>query len=138
MKEVRKALRRDILKIEKNIDEFLERIVDSASAIVITAYERKITKLEHEKLLTVEKLAKSTESKGTFKQMLELSMLFLENPWKLWASGDINLQKTVLRLAFSEHLPYHRNEGYRTPKTTLPFNILRQIDDCKNQMVPHG
>ncbi len=33
-------------------------------------------------------------------------------------------QRTVLRLAFAEQITYARNEGLRTPKTTLPFKVL--------------
>ncbi|MGH1353588.1 MAG: hypothetical protein ACRBBS_00710 [Thalassovita sp.] len=33
-------------------------------------------------------------------------------------------QRTVLRLAFAEQITFARNEGLRTPKTTLPFKVL--------------
>ena len=57
--------------------------------------------------------------------MLELSPKFLVNLWKIWESGNITLQRTVLRLAFAERITYHRNEGPRTPKTALVFKALR-------------
>jgi hypothetical protein len=40
---------------------------------------------------------------------------FIGNPHKLWASGDIENQKLVLKLVFSEQLPYSRNSGFQTP-----------------------
>lgn len=132
----RKSLRQDVLRIEKQIDGFLERIVETTSSAAITAYERKIAQLENEKLLASDKLENSHKPKATSTQMLELSMKFLANPWKLWDSGDINLQKLVLRLAFTERLPYHRNEGYRTPKTSLPFKVLGGICGNECKMVP--
>ena len=52
--------------------------------------------------------------------------------------GEIALQKLVLRLAFSEPLPYHRLQGYRTPKTTLPFSMLGGNMTPKEVMVRAG
>ena len=68
--------------------------------------------------------------------MLELSMRFFANPYKIWENGNFHLQKLVLRLVFSEPLPYHRETGYRTIKTTLPFNVLGENNMMKCQMVP--
>jgi len=133
--ELRKDLRRGLIKIEKQIDILLDRIVETTGTATIKAYERKIGQLEKDRFLMTEKMKKSFQPRATPPQMLELSMKFLSNPWKLWASDDINLQKMALRLAFSEALPYHRNEGYRTAKTTLPFNVLRGICGDKCQMV---
>ncbi len=134
--EIRKALRRDILKLEKQIDGFLDRLVDSTNAGTIRAYENKINQLERNKLVASEKLEKSLTPKATAQGMLELSMRFLANPCKIWESGNITLQKMVLRLAFAAPLPYHRNEGYRTPKTTLPFSMLGGFQTSKCKMVP--
>ena len=41
--------------------------------------------------------------------MIELALKFLSNPCKLWESGNLTLQKMVLRLAFAEHLAYSRH-----------------------------
>jgi len=136
--ELRKGLRRDLVRLDKKINDFLERIVETTNMATINAYERKIAQLENEKLLKAEKLQKSTQQKASRSQMLEHSLQFLSNPWKLWVSGNINLQKTVLRLAFLERLPYYRNEGYRTPKTTLPFKVLAGIEGGDFEMVPPG
>ena len=61
---------------------------------------------------------------------------FLSSPQKLWESGRFSLQRTVLKLAFSERLVYDRNSGYRTPKTSLPFRVLEGFLPSKNKMVP--
>ncbi len=68
--------------------------------------------------------------------MIELPLRLLSNPWKIWDTGNITLQKLVLRLAFAAPLPYHRNEGYRTIKTTLPFNVLGGNSGVECKMVP--
>ena len=45
-------------------------------------------------------------------------------------------KRAVLKLVFAERLPYHRNEGYRTAKTSLPFKALEDIHMGKFEMVP--
>ena len=46
------------------------------------------------------------------------------------------MKTLVLRLAFSERITYHRNEGYRTAKTTLPFKVLADFQHGKSELVP--
>jgi site-specific DNA recombinase len=38
-------------------------------------------------------------------------LTFLANPWKLWESGNINLRRAVLKLAFAERIQYCRIQG---------------------------
>ncbi|MEM9205189.1 MAG: recombinase zinc beta ribbon domain-containing protein, partial [Pseudomonadota bacterium] len=135
MEAMRSALRNEITQIETNINELLNRIVETQSSSVISAYENKIEQLEREKFLTAEKLEKAIRPKLTSTQFIELPMRFLSNPWKIWDSGNLVLQRLVLRLVFSERLEYVRGDGYRTPKTTLPFNVLRQFRSEKMEMV---
>ena len=127
MQEIKKALRRDILKLDREIESFLDRIADTDSNTAVAAYERRITKLEKDKLLKTEKLENGTHPQRSFEEMFELALTFLSNPWKLWASGRLEDKRTVLKLAFDERLSYCRNEGLRTPKTTLPFKVLGDI-----------
>ncbi len=130
-----KSLRRKMRKIEKDIDSFLDRIVDAESSTAIRAYERKIGKLEQEKQLTSESLEKQQKVTRGASSWLELPMKLLANPCILWESGDYWLQRLVLRLVFSEPLSYCRNEGYRTAKTTLPINVLRVFEGDNSKMV---
>ena len=76
---------------------------------------------------------------GRFEEFIELSMKFLANPWNLWRSGRFMLQRTVLRLAFSERIAYSRETGLGTPKTTLPFKVLGGFREGNAMMVePKG
>lgn len=68
--------------------------------------------------------AHRSQPKGKFDEVLELSLQLLANPWKLWESDHITLRRTVLRLAFTERLQYHRKTGARTPKIAFVFNAL--------------
>jgi len=119
-----KAARSGIVKIDKQIEQMLDRIVDASSASVVTAYEKRIAKLEKEKLLMAEKGVKSREPLRPFDELFELAMTFLSSPYKLWDSTRLEDKRTVLKLTFAKRLVYCRNEGFRTPKTTLPFKAL--------------
>lgn len=90
-------------------------------------YEAKITELEETKARLQNQMANHVPPKGKFDGMLELSPQFLANAWKLWESGQIILQRTVLKLAFLDRLTYHRNEGARTPKISFLFKTLTAI-----------
>ncbi len=95
------SLKREVTKIEKQIEGLPDRFVDTGLPSVITAYEKRLATLEREKLVTQEKLGKRAEPTLGFDQLFELACAFLANPWKLWESGQLTLQRTVLKLAFA-------------------------------------
>ena len=128
-------LKKNILQLEKQIDQLLDRIVEASNGSVVSAYEKRIAKLEREKVLAAEKLAQSGKPRHTFEESFEHAMRFLSNPWKIWNNSDVSLKKTVLRLAFIEPLPYCRNQGLRTPKLSLPFKALGDGFNQKREMV---
>lgn len=82
-KELMSTLRQDIKRIDKQIDQMLDRIVDTSSTTTITAYERRIAKLERDKAIACEKLEKGPGPRHGFEDMFELALKFLSNPWKL-------------------------------------------------------
>ncbi len=111
-------------------------VSDATSTSVVSAYERRIEALEKDKLLLEEKLGAQPIPKGAYDRILELAMEFLANPCNLWNSKRFEHKRTVLKLAFTERLAYCRNQGYRTPKTTLPFKVLEGFRSPDLQMVP--
>ncbi len=123
-KHIAKTIKSDLAKNEKQLVQLLDRIVEAENPTVIGAYEKRIAKLEKEKLLTVEKLSNLDNPRHGFDELFELSLKFLSNPWKLWGSGQIHLRKIVLRLAFAERMAYHKNEGFRTPQVSVPFRFF--------------
>ena len=108
------------------------------SSSVVTAYERKIAKLEKDKLLLSEHQQKRQAPQHTFEEMFELAFDFLSNPWKLWASGDLTLRKTVLRLAFAKRIPYSRESGFSNPEKAIPFKMLEAIQGSQKSMARRG
>ena len=131
--EMAKAYKSDIAKLEKKIEGLLDRIVDASSDSIVSAYEKRISSMQREVLVLEEKSVTTHQPRGTFEQVFEPVFRFLASPSKIWRSGRFEWQKLVLKLTFAEELAYVRNEGFRTPKTTLPFNMLgeKTMHECK-------
>ena len=121
--------------VEKQIEVMLDRIVDASTPSVVSAYENRIGKLEREKLLLRERVGSIVPPGGRFEEFIELSLLFLANPWNLYENGDLPMKQTVLRLAFPTPLRYSRESGYRTAETAFPFRVLEGIRTHKSEMV---
>ncbi|MEM9761912.1 MAG: recombinase family protein [Pseudomonadota bacterium] len=127
--EIRRAAHRQIAGIEKQIDGWLDRIGSTTSETMARRYEDRIADLEREKLVLEENLAKASDPKGSFDEKLEPALTFLANPWKLWATNEVTLRRTVLKLAFASRLQYCRKEGARTTEISFPFKALGRALD---------
>lgn len=132
--EHRKALTAKLVKIEKQVGQILERILDLSVPSVIAAYEDKVRKLEEEKLLIQDRIATSTRPASSLDVTLRTALGFLASPWNLWASGRLEERRAVLKLAFADRLRYARNEGFRTVDLSLPFKILGVLGSRENKM----
>ena len=64
--ETAKTLKSDIAVIEREIEQFLDRIVEATSPRVVAAYEKRIDGLEQQKLLLQEKLQSGSRPQRTF------------------------------------------------------------------------
>ncbi|MBJ7579308.1 recombinase zinc beta ribbon domain-containing protein [Devosia sp. MC532] len=121
-KAIARSYERQLSELDQKITGLLDRIVDATTSTVVAAFERRIGQLEREKLVLKEKIQNAGTPRGTFDEMFELAFAFLSNPSKLWGSGKLEYQKLVLKLAFSAHLEYCPETGFRTPK-----NLYRSI-----------
>ena len=134
MKALARAYEREMLKVEKQIETLLDRIVESGSRAVVEALEKRIGTLERQKLLLVDKRANLQPRQGAFEELFERACAFLSSPSKLWDSGKIGFRKLVLKLAFCERLTYCPETGFRTPKLSLPFKLLEDNSMTENKM----
>ena len=125
----------ELISVEKQIEQFLDRLVDADGDSVIKAYERRIKKLENQKIVLKEKIESSGRPLKTFDDALRTAIEFLANPWKLWDSGELEHRRMVLKLAFGQPLAYVRNEGFRTANFAWPFKALSQFAQGEFSMV---
>jgi len=123
-KENTAAITAEIKHAETQIDKLVERIVETTNERVIGALENKIADIEKRKLILAEQAADCASPQPTLNESLELPLRFLANPYNIWASGMFELKRLVLKLVFPHHISYDRENGYRTPKTSLLFSAL--------------
>jgi hypothetical protein len=128
------TLKADIARLDNQIDQLMDRIVEASSVSMITAYERRVEKLQREKLIAAEKLQQKPGPKRPFEEMFELACDFLSSPWNIWNTESLAGRRMVIRMVFSERPAYGRNSGFRTPKTTLPFKLLGDLHMGKCEM----
>ncbi len=130
IKALQSSWAKEIKSIERQIGGLVDRVLDTSSPALITAYESKIQGLESDKIRIAERLALSDAPRGNLEAATRTAFAFLSSPWNLWKNGQIEDKRAVLRLTFSDRLAYTRNEGFRTAekeKLSLPFKLLGNI-----------
>ncbi len=123
-----------ITKIEQDVDQLLDRIVETDSPSVIRAYEKRIKEMELRKMELREKVSQCGRPILGFDESLRTALDFLGNPQKLWASDRIDHKRAVLKLTFGERLSYTRDGGFRTADVALPFKALADFSGGKSRM----
>ncbi len=135
IKSEAETIRRDIIQIDRKTGQFFERILETESQTLITAYENQIRKLEEEKIRLDENIAKCGRPLQSFDETFRTAMEFLGNPLNLWRSERLEHKRAVLKLAFEERLPYDKNKGFRTPAKSQPFAVFEGFSNPKSEMV---
>ena len=120
----RTELKKEVNEIEKKISVMLDRIVDAESRTVASAFEKRVDELEQRKLVLAENIAKCGTPIRDYDDTFRTAMGFLASPWNLYASEHLSDKRAALKLTFPNQLRYHREEGFRTPETSLPFKML--------------
>jgi septal ring factor EnvC (AmiA/AmiB activator) len=80
------ALKTELTKIQKQADQFLDRIAETNVPSVVAAYETRIRDLETQRLVVTEKLAASNRPRKSFDEPHRTALQFLASPSKLWSS----------------------------------------------------
>ena len=118
------------------IEQLLDRIVEAESRSVIKAFEKRLEKMQADKLVLEEKMSARGGPVKPFDQMYRTALQYLANPYKLWASGGFTEKRAVVKLTFTQALIWDRKGLYRTPDLSLPFKVLGDFCGLKNGMVP--
>ncbi len=129
-----KSQKANLARINSDIRKATERLINTDSNATIKALEARLDKLEKEKALITEDLAKTKPKPKDFDQSFRTAMEFLANPRKLWETGRIDDRKALLNIVFEAPVPYIRNKGFRTAKTSSVFNILKDISSSDDEM----
>ena len=130
------VLEASLKKIDRDVGQFLDRVVEADSPTIVKAYEKRIRLLEEEKALVREKIANCGRPVRDFDASFSTAMGFLANPYNLWVSDDLEDKRLVLKLTFADRLSYVRGEGFRTAVTSSPFTLLSAMKGDGSEMVP--
>ncbi len=133
-KEKWQEQKRALAAIGTTIGKLTDRLIETTSPSAIKAYETKLEKLEAEKALIAENLTKKPDIGQNFDEKFRTALTFLASPWNLWVSPHQAHRQTLLKLVFAAPLPYARNQGFRTAKTTSPFKVLAAMNDDEKEM----
>ena len=129
------TLKLELGKIDKKVEQFLERIIEADSHTVIKAYENQVKKLEEEKITISENIAQCGRPLPDFDDTFRTALDFLANPYKLWCSDRYEDKRIVLKLTFADQLSYVKNEGFRTAAISQPFLLLEELKGVNGEMV---
>ena len=121
--------------IERKVEQFLERIVNADSPILINTYERQIKQLEEQRIITEDKIRNCGTIYDNFEKINRTAVEFLANPYAHWVSADMSGERLVLKATFSRPISYHRTHGYRTAALSMPFSVLRGFSDTNSVLV---
>lgn len=130
----RSGLETELAKVERDVEQFLDRIAQAQLPSVIAAYENRIRRLEERKIEISERIANCGRPLRSFDEALRTSLDFLANPWNLWASERLEHKKAILKLAFADRLAYVRDKGFRTPDLALSFKVSADIRSSKSKL----
>ena len=108
-------LQSELVVIERKVEQFLDRIVETDSPTLLKTYENKVHKLEENKISINEKIQNCGRPLKNFDEAFEPAFRFLANPYELWESDRLEDKRSVLKLVFAKRLSYERNAGLRPP-----------------------
>jgi len=139
-KERQVAAREALKDTEKRLQAVIARAVHATQPALITAYDNEIARLEMERAVEEEKLARmGAENRfelPAFDDAYRTAMDFLANPLKLWRSERFECQRALVKMLFTQQLEYCRSSGYRTAQIALPARVLQGFGDQKSGVVP--
>jgi DNA invertase Pin-like site-specific DNA recombinase len=128
---------RELDGIESAIKKYCEKLLEADSKVVIKAYEDKIEELNTRKLRLGSRIEADTSRLDQFDFGTALGTVldFVKDPFRMWKSGKLELQRIVLRLVFEEPLVYRREKGFGTASLSLPLAIAAAGASDSRQVV---
>ena len=123
-----KHLQAEVVRVERQIEQIVDRIIASDMATMVTAFENRVRGLELEKALLAEKIAQCGRPIADFDATHRTAMQFLENPYRIWLSERLCDKRNTVKLAFAEPIPYDRKHGFRTATAAVPFRIFKALE----------
>ena len=129
----RAQLQAEVKLLEQQIEQLVDRIVNTESPAVLNAYETRLASLEAQKAKAAEMVANCGRPITDFDSAHRTALEFLANPIKTWTCGTIEARRGVIRMAFASRLSYQRGHGFRTAETAIPFRIFNDLERLESE-----
>ena len=126
---------REIKKLDKQIDDATNKLIEAKSAAVQAALEKKIEEIERQRQQIQQSTDNLSNHQIDFGTALAKVMQFMANPYAVWANGNLDQKKLVQRLVFARPVVIDPKEGVGTADLSLPFKMLKDISSGKNKLV---
>ncbi len=127
------ATEKEIKDIEKQIEQFIDLIPSTRSESVKTRVETKIDALDQQVIELKRGLKNKKEP--CLNEAISLTKRFLGTPAVTWKKSDREKKMMVHNMIFEENPEYSANNGFGTPKLTLPFYIKHYVMGQVNTLV---
>ncbi len=123
--------RKEISRIEKDIEMLVESAIATPNQVVRRTYEEKIASLHKEKERLNRHLGETPDF--SIEPVLESGHEFLKDPVSYWRNGDLHKRKIVQTRGFEHPIPYDRKSAYRTARFSLIYRLFetsRKDESC--------
>lgn len=121
--------------LDSKIANLMDQLVETDDREIRTVYQEHIRKLKHEAALLSSEAQQVAQVDTSFEGAVGTVFDFIGNPHSLWANGDFEDKRLVLKLAFARKLAYSEDKGFGTGAEALPFSILAGLEGKKKEMV---
>jgi len=128
----RKTINASISALEDDIEKLVSRLIETDNQTIIKAIEKKISKLEQDKLVLIEQRDNTSKPKRDFASQARTAIEFILNPYNTWVNGDFYTRRVVLKLGFGDHLHYHKETGARTKGLPYLFEVIQGFSKGEN------
>ncbi len=121
------TVKKNISKIDKEVEKYLDLVVWTKSDVVRKRYEAKIEELELKKQEMIIFLEKDTDT--DFPELFDLALKILKNPLKIRKTGTIEQKRLFLNIGFRSKILIQKNDKVFW---TMPFSRLFLLNQCKS------
>ncbi|MDE2311748.1 MAG: recombinase zinc beta ribbon domain-containing protein [Patescibacteria group bacterium] len=129
------AKNNEVKTIERQIENYLDRIGKTANEEAIKIYEDKITKLSDRKKELEGEIKKQNGSAEDFGTALSIVMQYLEDPINIWGNADYKKKRLLLSVYFPDKITYDRASGFGTARFSNIINMITEKSAPKKSMV---
>ncbi len=85
--DYRKKLEKERRKLDQDVERLIDRIVDAENSTVVKALEKRIEKLQQDKIALDEKATECVRSVKPYEQMYRTALQYISSPHQIWAQG---------------------------------------------------